>query len=182
MAKFGVTVASVLGSKEAGAATRHLDVLEVWSGSFAVGRAAAAKGYVAMPFDKFRDPGKTDVDGEFCEDLLCQSGFTRVVTAMLQVKSGGFVLMAPTCSSMGFPNSSRCKRTIDNPWGDLSYDPVRKGNAEADVCNFLIRLGVARNLLLVVENPPGSWLWTFLAGHVGEICCVRGVCPKMCLR
>ena len=163
MARFGLTVSAVLGGREAAIASRQVDVLEVWSGCFAVGLAAVAKGYVAVPFDKFRELGKTDIDGELCEDLLCHSGFTRVLSAVLQVKRGGFLLMAPTCSSFGFPNSSRCKRTVDNPWGDTDYNKVQKGNAEAEVCNFLIALGVARGLFVVVENPPGSWLWAILS-------------------
>ena len=76
-----MTVSGVLGSLEAGAATRHIDVLEVWSGCFVVGRAAAARGYVSMPFDNFREPGGTDVDGELRENLLCRSGFDAVESA-----------------------------------------------------------------------------------------------------
>lgn len=145
---------------------RTKDFLELWSGCFAAGRAAISRGFAAVPFDKFRDLGKTNVDGEFCEDLLCRSGFDNAVSATLEVRRGGFLLMAPTCSSMGFPNSSRCKRTIDNPWGNVGYDKVQTGNAEAHVCKFFINLGVARNLFVVVENPPGSWLWAILADEM----------------
>jgi len=160
MATFGL--ADILGSDEAKTASRHIDVVELWSGCFSVGRAALARGFTAVPFDKYRIPGTTDVEGEFCEDLVTQSGFSKAVSTVLAVRPNGLLVMAPTCSSFGFPNSSRCKRTHDNPWGDMSYDKVQQGNKEFQACERLTLLGIARGLFVVLENPPRSWLWTLM--------------------
>ena len=43
MERFGLTVSEALGGHAAEVATRHIDVLEVWSGCFAVGRATVAR-------------------------------------------------------------------------------------------------------------------------------------------
>ena len=162
MARFGADLSGTLGSHDAKFATRYIDVLELWSGCFSIGRAAIAQGFTAVPFDKNRIPGTTDVEGEHCEDLLTESGFKHAVSLVLQVRSNGMLAMGPTCATFGFPNSSRCKRSLDNPWGDETYDKVQVGNAECEVCRFFVLLGVARGLFVVLENPPRSWLFDLL--------------------
>jgi hypothetical protein len=159
---FGFTVPGVLKDVAATSVPRPTDVLEVWSGVFSVGRGAEVEGFSAVPFDRDREPGKTDVPGCKSEDLLTKDGFHHVVMETLQLKAGGLLMMAPVCSSMGWPNSSRCKRTDDNPEGDLTYIPVQDGNTFAKVCDFLLQIGVARSVFIIIENPPNSWLWKLL--------------------
>ena len=67
----------------------------------------------------------------------------------------------PVCSSFVFMNSSRCKRTLQNPMGDVDYRPVAEGNLHASVAAFLYALACLRGILPVVENPAGSLIFRF---------------------
>ena len=75
-------------------------------------------------FDKFRVPGVSDVAGALSEDLLSSCGFKSAVRCVLSMREGALLWMGPVCSSFVFMNSSRCKRTLDNPLGDVDYKPV----------------------------------------------------------
>ena len=64
--------------------------------------------------------------------------------------------MAPTCSSFGLANSSRCKRKVGQAQGDTSYNNVAIGNLGAQVDAFLLYLATALGIYDVIENPIAS--------------------------
>ena len=157
---FGLTLSAVLSWPEAHG-QRTVDVVELWCGVGSIAGAAAAAGYVVHKFDKFRVPGVSDVAGPLSEDLLTSCGFQSAVRCVLSMREGALLWMGPVCSSFVFMNSSRCKRTLQNPMGDVDYRPVAEGNLHASVAAFLYALACLRGILPVVENPAGSSIFRF---------------------
>ena len=157
---FGLTLSAVLSWPEAHG-QRTVDVVELWCGVGSIAGAAAAAGYVVHKFDKFRVPGVSDVAGPLSEDLLTSCGFQSAVRCVLSMREGALLWMGPVCSSFVFMNSSRCKRTLQNPMGDVDYRPVAEGNLHASVAAFLYALACLRGILPVVENPAGSLIFRF---------------------
>ena len=129
---WGFTVASVLSDASSLSLHRDLDVLELWSGVHSLGPPSWARGLQAQPFDKQRGDGVAGVS----EDILTQDGFTNALRLVMRLVIGGLLWEAPVCASMGFPNSSNCKRSHQNPLGATSYGPVREGNRMAEVACF----------------------------------------------
>ena len=79
----------------------------------------------------------------------------------MRLKEGGLLWQAPVCSSFVFANSSNCKRTIDNPYGDEGYEAVVQGNHMAMCAAFLMALACARNVEVAIENPVSSQIFRF---------------------
>ena len=175
---FGLTLNAALSWPEA-RGQRTVDVVELWCGVGSIAAAAAAAGYVVCKFDKFRVPGVSDVAGALSEDLLSSCGFKSAVRCVLSMREGALLWMGPVCSSFVFMNSSRCKRTLDNPLGDVDYKPVAEGNLHASVAAFLYALACLRSILPIVENPVGSLIFRFPALQLvtaffsagGAVCC-----------
>ena len=175
---FGLTLNAALSWPEA-RGQRTVDVVELWCGVGSIAAAAAAAGYVVCKFDKFRVPGVSDVAGALSEDLLSSCGFKSAARCVLSMREGALLWMGPVCSSFVFMNSSRCKRTLDNPLGDVDYKPVAEGNLHASVAAFLYALACLRSILPIVENPVGSLIFRFPALQLvtaffsagGAVCC-----------
>ena len=159
---FGLTLNAVLSWPEAHG-ERTVDVVELWCGVGSITAAAAAAGYVVHKFDKFRVPGVSDVAGPLSEDLLSSLGLQSAVRCVLSMREGALLWMGPVCSSFVFMNSSKCKRTLENPMGDVDYKPVAEGNLHASVAAFLYALACLRGILPIVENPVGSSIFRFPA-------------------
>ena len=68
---FGFTLGDFLDDS----CTRDHHVVELWSGVGSIVHGALQKGLTAVPFDKFRSSGATEVD----EDILTRKGFLRAV-------------------------------------------------------------------------------------------------------
>ena len=152
---WGFTVASVLSDPEFASLPRDLDVVELWSGVHSLGLACRARGLRAQPFDKKRSDGVTGVS----EDILTRDGFLNALRLVMRLIIGGLLWEAPVCASMGFPNSSNCKRTADNPFGATAYVPVQEGNKMANISCFFFVMAAARGVHAAIENPPPSWIW-----------------------
>jgi hypothetical protein len=136
---------------------RSLDVVELWSGVGSIVQAARSKHLSATPFDKYRNPHKSDTS----EDILTPSGFRAALLLVLALKEGGLLWLAPVCSSWVWLNSSRTRRSVANPDGDESYPPVVEGNLHAKVAAFLYALAHLRNCTPVLENPQGSLIFEY---------------------
>ena len=157
------TVSSVLADRQLAPAKRDLDVAELWSGVASTVAAARLLGLSAAPFDKFRLPGVTNVGGPGAEDITTKAGFLKALALVLRLRPGGLLGMAPTCSSFGFGPSSRSKRGKSNWSGDTGRSFVRVGNLEAQIAMFLFCVAVARDVHAWMENPSGSYMFSFLA-------------------
>ena len=159
---FGLSVSAVLNSASD---LRDLDVVELWSGVAAIVAAAQAAGFTAMPFDKFRIKGVTDIDDpDTTEDILLEAGFRRALNLVLRVRPGGLVWMAPVCSSWIFLNLKNTQRTkVAGPrfGGNLRYHSVRHGNRMAEMAAFLFLVAVARGVHAVIENPAASMMFGY---------------------
>ena len=151
---FGFTLGDFLDDS----CTRDHHVVELWSGVGSIVHGALQKGLTAVPFDKFRSSGATEVD----EDILTRKGFLRAVRHVLRLMVGGLLWMAPVCSSFVFMNSSNCMRSVDNDWkGDVTYKPVIEGNLGAEIACFLWWLAWARGVEVAMEIPSRSNFWKY---------------------
>jgi len=150
---FGFTVATVLDSSQWGSLPRDLDLAELWAGVGHVALAGRQAGHATCTFERQDD---------LADDLLTPDGFLRAVTLVMRLRPGGLLGTAPTCSSFGFANSNKCRRTKTNWAGDVSYEAVQRGNLEAQIAVFLVSLAVARGVHAFLENPAGSLMFSFL--------------------
>lgn len=112
---FGHTVNSILASNMA-STPRDLDVVEVFSGVASIVTAARSEGMHAEPFDKNRVLGRTNVPGQFAEDVTTEAGFLNCVRLVLRVRVGGLVTLAPECSSFVNINKAGHKRGPGNQY------------------------------------------------------------------
>ena len=150
---FGFTVATILDSSQWASLPRDLDLAELWAGVGNVALAGRQAGHATRTFEKKDD---------LADDLLTPDGFLRAVTLVMRLRPGGLLGTAPTCSSFGFANSHKCRRSKTNWAGDVSYEAVQRGNLEAQVAVFLVSLAVARGAHAFLENPAGSCMFSFL--------------------
>ena len=149
----GLTVAAVLNSGEWMHFPRDLDCVEIFAGVGSIAAAAAEKGLRSATYDKKRIPGVT----EQTEDITTLEGFRGAIALVLRLVSHGLLWLAPDCSSWGFMNCSRCKRSEANGYmGDVTYWKVIEGNAMAESSVFLVLLAAARGVKAALENPGGS--------------------------
>ena len=156
---FGVTLAMALSMSPV---TRPLSVVELWSGVGSIAKAAECAGYQQFAMDKDRIPGVTDVDeSDATENIMTKAGFMKALGAVLQLKKGGLLWMAPVCSSFVFMNSSNCKRSILRPQGNTAYAPVREGNFMASIAAFLYAVAMLRGVHPVIEQPAGSIMFRY---------------------
>ena len=165
---FGACLTKTLFDANNQGIIRDLDVVELWSGvglhSF---RLLKKLGYKAAT-----------VDLKNGEDLTTREGFEDAVSKVLRLKPGGLLSMGIECRSFVFLNSSNCKRNYYNQYaGDTKYEPVKTGNLFANEGKFFADLGFARDLIVVIENPPASTLWYLFACQLHEKvalqCCVQ---------
>ena len=156
----------------AAAAPRNLDVVELWSGVGAVAGAAARCGMRVKTFDRDRMPGVADRRSAESENILAPAGFYRALSYVLALVPGGLLVMAPECRSFhNFLNTRNTKRSLQNPEGDETYEPVASGNAQATVAAFLYALAHLRGVRVLLENPKGSYLfklsvWRMVADYL----------------
>jgi len=162
----GLTVPAVLNSDEWMHVPRDLDCVEIFAGVGSIAAAAAEKGLRSATYDKNRIPGVT----EQTEDITTLQGFRGAIALVLRLVSYGLLWLAPDCSSWGFMNSSRCKRSEGNAFvGDVTYSKVIEGNAMAESSVFLILLAAARGVKAALENPGASQFFNY--GPVVEMVC-----------
>jgi len=151
------SVDSVLKSARYSRLPRDLDVVELWSGVGTVVAAGVSHGLVCLPFDKDRVPGETEAE----EDITSLTGFQKALSYVMRLKSGAYLHMAPVCSSFGFANSSKCRRSAPHFEGNLLYEAVLAGNLMARIAAFLMLLAHARGVYASTENPSGSMFFNY---------------------
>jgi len=101
------------------------------------------------------------------------------VSKVLRLKPGGLLSMGIECRSFVFLNSSNCKRNYYNQYaGDTKYEPVKTGNLFANEGKFFADLGFARDLIVVIENPPASTLWSYLPANFMKKLPFSAVCNR----
>ena len=138
-------------------------MVELWCGVGSIAKAAQCAGYANFAMDRGRIPGVTDAGGESdaTEDILTKSGFVKALKAVLQIKDGGLLWMAPVCSSFVFLNSANCKRSVAWPQGNTAYAPVQEGNRMALMAGFLYAVAMLRGVHPVIEQPEGSIMFRY---------------------
>jgi len=93
------------------------------------------------------------------------------VALLLRIKPGGYLHMAPVCSSWVFINRATSCRTAANPLGDTTKGYVGTGNKQAARCSALALIASWRNLVWTLEQPASSLFhlhprWQWLLGHL----------------
>jgi len=155
---FGMTVEDVLQSAEWAHTPRNLECVEIFAGVGPVAAAASELNLRAATYDKYRIRGST----ETTEDVTTQQGFRTAVGLVMRLVPAALLWLAPVCSSWGFMNSSRCKRSASNGYvGDTSYGPVIEGNAMVEASVFLMLLAVSRGARAAMENPVHNHMFRF---------------------
>ena len=157
---FGLSVDAILQSDMFCPGPRDLHVLEVFSLSKTLVRAAETRGLSAESFD-YMNPGQGDI--------LTESGFHQAVRLVMRLKEAGLMCIAPDCSSFSWACSSKTKRTKNNFAGDTNNPTVRNGNFMAEVAFFLFVLAAGRGVYVCLENPVGSTLFSFLKPHISAL-------------
>lgn len=179
---FGISVQDVLQDSKPDVA-RDKDVLDLFCGAAAIHRAAVDLGLASTAFDKFRIPGITDTSRAGCtEDLTSKSGFMRALGMVKRLRAGGLLVMGPPCSSFVMMNAVKCRRNAQNNYqGDSSYPPVQLGNLLATAAAFLMTVACMRDVEVVFENPPSSFMWKFpIVKQVLDCFVQRSTCTPRC--
>ena len=143
---FGTAVCDVLAM----ALPRDLDVVELWAGKKAATFAAMREGLNCQTVEREDGPG---------QDLTTEEGFWAAARAIMRLRIGGLLIMAPVCSSFVFANSVMTRRTNAAPEGDGTYGPVKDGNFMALVAAFFFIVASHRETYVFWENPLNSFMW-----------------------
>ena len=143
---FGATVFDVLAL----ALPRDLDVVELWAGKKVATFAARKEGLNCQTIEREDGPG---------QDLTTEEGFWAAARAIMGLRIGGLLIMAPVCSSFVFANSIMTRRTNVTPEGDGTYGPVRDGNFMALVAAFFFIVAFHHGAYVFWENPLNSFIW-----------------------
>ena len=160
---FGFTVDSILKDQRF-QVERDLDCCEFFSGVGSIWKAADARNFRAAKYDKFRNPGVTDLEGSSqSEDICTEAGFITAVLLMMRIVPGGLATLAPKCASWMFLNVvNTCRKKENGYFGDDSNQSVWEGNKMMVGCMLLLELAILRGLFVLLENPKKSYVWHWL--------------------
>ncbi len=152
-------------------AERNLDCVEFFCGVGSIVRAARLAGLQAEGYDKARQAGVANLPASSCEDITTKSGFLNALRLLQRVRHGGLVWFAPMCNSFNWLCRHQSQRALENAWvGDESRSFVATGNQAATACSCLIAVACLRGLTFVLENPPRSLVWRYLAARGADQC------------
>ena len=160
---FGTAVCDVLAM----ALPRDLDVVELWAGKKAATFAAMREGLNCQTVEREDGPG---------QDLTTEEGFWAAARAIMRLRIGGLLIMAPVCSSFVFANSVMTRRTNAAPEGDGTYGPVKDGNFMALVAAFFFHCGISSRNLCFLGEPSELFHVEAAVRHFG-----LGLCNKLSL-
>lgn len=127
---------------------RRLDVVEVFSGAGQLSAACREKGFQVRSFDREHSPR---------EDLGNSTGLESVIRAIMSLKFGGLLWLAPPCKNWVFLSMPQHKRRRSNAYlGENPNRQTREANSLVYVVAALVRLAVARGVHYILEQPINS--------------------------
>ena len=85
-------------------------------------------------------------------------GFLYMLQSILRMRRGGLISAAPPCGAHVFMCSSKTKKSISNPRGDLHSETCIRGNCVATRTILGLLLGIARGVYFILEQPSSSVL------------------------
>ena len=165
------SIESILQDAQFHGLPRNLDLVELWSGTEALTRAARSRRLRAEPFDILRSPG---------EDITNESGFRKALGLVMRLREGGLLWQGVLCSSFVFANSKLHGRRRGSPEGDATYPPVAVGNLMADIAALFLLLCLKRGVDCAIENPAGSQLFSYIKPSLRAVW--RGLYIQTCHR
>lgn len=129
---------------------RHLDFLEVFSGEQSVSNGLRHLGFHGLAVDVLDNPSY---------DVAQPGGFLMCVRAVLSMKFGALLFLAPPCATWIWITRHSTSRSKELPHGngqaaDMANTLVMR------VC-YLIALASSLGVRVVVEQPSSSLLWNF---------------------
>ena len=139
---------------------RDLDVVELWAGVRSVQLAALAQGLQAESFDLLQGEGF---------DITTRAGFTKALSLVMRLKPHGLLAMAPVCSSFVFASTSVTCRKKSNFAGNTLVPCVEAGNMMANIAILFLCLAVQRQVSAFIENPAGSYMFSFLGTNLSRL-------------
>jgi hypothetical protein len=154
------TVSSIVFDPELSRVPRDLDVVELWAGVRSVELAALAEGLQAESFDILQGQGY---------DITTQAGFAKALSLVMRLKPRGLLAMAPVCSSFVFASTSVSCRKKSNFSGNALVPRVETGNVMANIAMLLLCVAVQRELSAFIENPAGSYIFSYLGMNLSRL-------------
>ena len=129
---------------------RHLDFLEVFSGEQSVSNGLRHLGFHGLSVDYLDNP---------FYDVAQPGGFLMCVRAVLCMKVGALLFLAPPCATWIWITRHSTSRSKDMPHG--SGDAADIANIIVMRVCYLIALASSLGVRVVVEQPSSSILWDF---------------------
>ena len=126
---------------------RNLDVVEGFAGSARIAGAALQKGLRAVALDR-------EFAGHM--DILTDAGWLVWLTALLRLRRGGLLWLAPQCSTWVWMNRKSSGRSAENPLGFTGRPTVDEGNLLNRRTAFLLIIAGLMGVLWVIEQPVSS--------------------------
>ena len=91
-------------------------------------------------------------------NLATVMGLLWGIRQILRVVEGELATFALPCNSWIFMSSSQHQRTLEKPWGNLSFPFVHTGNLLSTRGSLLWALAMCRSVVTLIENPHRSKL------------------------
>ena len=90
------------------------------------------------------------------QDLESTVGFFLAMQQTLRIKKKGLLFLGVPCSSFAWISSSKHKRKLETPHGDLGQKFVVAGNKLCTRAVLLVLLVIVRSEFYFIENPVRS--------------------------
>ena len=124
----------------------YYDFVEVFSGMESVSNGLRAFGMVGVSIDKkHRD----------LENFLTPPGFLYCLTAVMRLKAGGLLFLAPPCSTWVFFSCSSTGRRTDAPMGAGTMLVKTQNRLVSRLCHVMW-LAQKRGAFVMLEQPASS--------------------------
>lgn len=130
--------------------TRSVDLVEIFSGEKAVTNGLMMFSFKGMAIDHDMGPNY---------DILTTDGFFLCLLAVLSIKRGGLLWMAPPCSSWVWMSRGSTGRRPHDPMGDASIPNVQAQNKLACRVANLMYVASRRGVRTIIEQPLSSLFW-----------------------
>ena len=127
---------------------RTLDVVEMFSGDGELSAACLRKGLLVQSIDRENGP---------LQDLGTMVGLQFAIDAIMNLKVGGLLWLAPPCQNWVFLSMSVHRRSATNDYlGRPSSRLTQEANSLLYINTALVRLAVARGAKYIIEQPLDS--------------------------
>ena len=126
---------------------RDLDLFDVCAGQARLSRWALLGGLKSIALDRDYSP---------IMDINTDEGLSIALAFLLRVRPGGLCFIGAQCSSWVWLSRSTTKRSIENPYGNTSFNRVAEGNLLNCRVAVLCMIAITCGVFFVIEQPASS--------------------------